>query len=108
MRTYGLTMLPDNGSIVPVLMPFYTAEAHNSLERGSRPYSVVEILREVFSEDFFKEFPDDYMFEFDESRAPRSKFSTLEHVGVETLSAEAVEPGGDRLHERLVFNGLAF
>ena len=43
---------------------------------------------------FFKEFPDDYMFEFDESRAPRSKFSTLEHVGVETLSAEAVEPGG--------------
>ena len=54
MRTYGLTMLPDNGSIVPVLMPFYTAEAHNSLERGSRPYSVVEILREVFSEDFFK------------------------------------------------------
>ena len=54
MRTYGLTMLPDNGSIVPVLMPFYTADAHNSLERGSRPYSVVEILREVFSEDFFK------------------------------------------------------
>lgn len=54
MRTYGLTMLPDNGGIVPVLMPFYTAEAHNSLERGSRPYSVVEILREVFSEDFFK------------------------------------------------------
>jgi len=47
-------MLPDNGGIVPVLMPFYTAEAHNSLERGSRPYSVVEILREVFSEDFFK------------------------------------------------------
>ena len=40
---------------------------------------------------FFKEFPDDYMFEFDESRAPRSKFSTLEHVGVETLSAEAVD-----------------
>ena len=58
--------------------------------------------------DFFKEFPDDYMFEFDESRAPRSKFSTLEHVGVETLSAEAVEPGGDRLHERLVFKRLAF
>ena len=57
---------------------------------------------------FFKEFPDDYMFEFDESRAPRSKFSTLEHVGVETLSAEAVEPGGDRLHERLVFKEFAF
>ena len=35
-------------------MPFYTAEAHNSLERGSRPYSVVEILREVFKEDFSK------------------------------------------------------
>ena len=40
---------------------------------------------------FFMEFPCDYMFEFDESRAPRSKFSTLEHVGVETLSAEAVD-----------------
>ena len=43
---------------------------------------------------FFKKFPRDYVFELDESRALRSKFSTLEHVGVETLSSEAVEPGG--------------
>ena len=54
MRTYGLTMLPDNGSIVPVLMPFYTAEAHNSLERGSRPYSVVEI---GIQRGFFQGYP---------------------------------------------------
>ena len=54
MRTYGLTMIPTSDSIVPVLLPFYTAESQNSLERGSRPYSVVEILREVFKEDFQK------------------------------------------------------
>ena len=40
---------------------------------------------------FFKKFSCDYMFELDESRALRSKFSTLEHVGVETRSAEAVD-----------------
>ena len=40
-----------------------------------------------------EKFPGDYMFELDdnESRAPRSEFSTLEHVGVETLSSEAVD-----------------
>ena len=54
MRTYGLTMIPTSDSIVPVLLPLYTAESQNSLERGSRPYSVVEILREVFKEDFQK------------------------------------------------------
>ena len=54
MRTYGYSMVPLNNEIVPVLMPYYTAETENSLERGSRPYSVVEILREVFKEDFKK------------------------------------------------------
>lgn len=54
MRTYGYSMLPLHNEIVPVLMPYYTAEAENSLERGVRPYSVVEILREVFKEDFKK------------------------------------------------------
>lgn len=54
MRTYGISMVPLNNEVVPVLMPFYTAEEDNSLERGSRPYSVVEILREVFKEDFRK------------------------------------------------------
>lgn len=54
MRTYGFSMIPLNNEVVPVLMPFYTAEEENALERGSRPYSVVEILREVFKEDFKK------------------------------------------------------
>lgn len=54
MRTYGVSMLQAQDKLVPVIMPFYTAEAQNTLERGSRPYSVVEILREVFKEDFFK------------------------------------------------------
>lgn len=39
---------------MPFFIPCYPAETHNSLERGSRPYSVVEILREVFKEDFKK------------------------------------------------------
>ena len=54
MRYLGVSMLPSGREMVPVLMPFYTAEEQNSLERGSRPYTVVEILREVFKEDFRK------------------------------------------------------
>ncbi|MBQ1403361.1 MAG: hypothetical protein IIY90_08650, partial [Oscillospiraceae bacterium] len=54
MRTYGVSMLSTQNGLVPCIMPFYTAEANNSLERGSRPYTVVEILREVFNENFEK------------------------------------------------------
>ena len=54
MRTYGISMFSTRNGLVPCIMPFYTAEANNSLERGSRPYTVVEILREVFNEDFEK------------------------------------------------------
>lgn len=54
MRTYEVSMLPGKDSVTPVIMPYYSAEAPNSLERGSRPYTVVEILREVFKEDFHK------------------------------------------------------
>ena len=53
MRTVGVGSMPMGGGEVPVLLPFYTAE-ENALERGVRPYSVVEILREVFREDFGK------------------------------------------------------
>ena len=54
MRTYGLSMFSTRSGFIPCIMPFYTAEANNSLERGSRPYTVVEIPREVFNEDFEK------------------------------------------------------
>ena len=54
MKYYGVTMLPSADRIVPAVMPMYTAEEQNSLERGKRPYTVVEILREVFKEDFYK------------------------------------------------------
>ena len=54
MRTYGVSFIRTENKFVPVILPFNAAEAQNTLERGSRPYSVVEILREVFKEDFFK------------------------------------------------------
>ena len=54
MSRYGLTMIPSRGRIEPAIIPFYEAEENNSLQRGSRPYTVVEILREVFREDFRK------------------------------------------------------
>lgn len=54
MKTYGIPMLALRDKVVPFFIPCYPAETHNSLERGSRPYSVVEILREVFKEDFQK------------------------------------------------------
>lgn len=54
MSYLGLSMIPSRNGIVPVILPVYTAEEQSSLERGSRPYTVVEILREVFKEDFRK------------------------------------------------------
>ena len=54
MKYYGVTMFQTKDRIVPAVMPMYTAEEQNTLERGSRPYTVVEILREVFKEDFYK------------------------------------------------------
>ena len=54
MRTYGVSMIYTRNGLVPCIMPYYTAEENNSLERGSRPYTVVEILREVFHEDVEK------------------------------------------------------
>ncbi len=49
----AVTMTPSEGGMVPVILPAYPAEEVCSLERGVRPYTVVEILREVFHEDFF-------------------------------------------------------
>lgn len=54
MSRYGLTMIPSRGRIEPVVLPFYTAEENSSLQRGSRPYTVVEILQETFKQDFRK------------------------------------------------------
>ena len=54
MRYYGVSMLPYEGEIVPAILPVYEAEEQTSLERGSRPFTVVEILRAVFKEDFSK------------------------------------------------------
>lgn len=54
MRTYGVAPIMSGSGMSAAIMPFYSAEAQNSLERGSRPFSVVEILREVFKEDFHK------------------------------------------------------
>lgn len=40
------------GFNIPCVMPTTTAEPTFFQERGSRPYTVTEILREVFKEDF--------------------------------------------------------
>lgn len=53
MRSYEYMPSPENGGSVHVLMPFYTAEEENALKNRRGPFSVVEILKEVFNEDFF-------------------------------------------------------
>jgi len=45
--------LPSESRAMPMIMPFYTAEGKNTLVRGKRPYSVVEILRGPFGRDFY-------------------------------------------------------
>lgn len=53
MKSYEYFPSPENGGSVHVLMPFYTAEEENALKNRRGPFSVVEILKEVFNEDFF-------------------------------------------------------
>ncbi len=51
MKYYGISMVPSDGKYIPTVMPMYTAEEHPTLERGKRPYTVVEILTGVFNAD---------------------------------------------------------
>ncbi|MBR5731318.1 MAG: helix-turn-helix transcriptional regulator [Firmicutes bacterium] len=53
MRRTSVAMIPaEDGRVVPVPLPCVAAEEQHTLERGARPYSVEEILTEVFREDF--------------------------------------------------------
>ena len=52
MRSYEYAMTKTGQGSVPCCMPFYTAEEQNSLRNRKGPFSAVEILREVFNEDF--------------------------------------------------------
>lgn len=53
MKSYEYLPSPENGGSVHVLMPFYSAEEENALKNRRGPFSVIEILKEVFNEDFF-------------------------------------------------------
>ena len=54
MTTYEVASLCIGNSDIPIILPFQSADPENSLERGVRPYSVPEILKEVFRADFRK------------------------------------------------------
>ena len=52
MNGYSFSYAPVGGFNIPCVMPTTTAEPSFFQGRGSRPYSVTEILRSVFQEDF--------------------------------------------------------
>lgn len=52
MKSYELAMTPKKHGSVPCLMPFYSADEHSVLNNRRGPFSAVEILKEVFNEDF--------------------------------------------------------
>ncbi|MBQ4448497.1 MAG: helix-turn-helix domain-containing protein [Clostridia bacterium] len=52
MRSYEYAMTKTGHGSVPCCMPFYTAKEQNSLRNRKGPFSAVEILRELFNEDF--------------------------------------------------------
>ena len=52
MKSYDVALLPGKGGPMKCLLPFYSAEEHTALEKRKGPFTVVEILREVFNEDF--------------------------------------------------------
>ena len=52
MKSYELAMTPEKHGSVPRFMPFYSADEHCVLNNRRGPFSAVEILKEVFNEDF--------------------------------------------------------
>lgn len=52
MKSYELAMTPEKHGCVPRFMPFYSADEHSVLNNRRGPFSAVEILKEVFNEDF--------------------------------------------------------
>ena len=52
MKSYELAMTPKKHGSVPCLMPFYSADEQSVLNNRRGPFSAVEILKEVFNEDF--------------------------------------------------------
>ena len=56
MRSYGVSMVPTGNGEIPCILPFYTVEKNAELEQESKPYTVVEILKERFQEDFEEAF----------------------------------------------------
>lgn len=53
MRSYEYVPAPENGGSVPLFMPFYTAEEENALKYKRGPFTVIELLKDVFNENFF-------------------------------------------------------
>ena len=52
MKSYDIAVLPGKSGPKEYVLPFYSAEEHTALENKKGPYSVIEILKEVFNEDF--------------------------------------------------------
>ena len=90
MRTSSLFMAQSNDTVVPIVMPSNAAQTPKTLERGSRPYSVVEILRDVFQEDFRKAIQD-YMEQYPESAEAAIGVSGAKELRLLYLSEPKVE-----------------
>lgn len=52
MKSYDIAVIPGKSGPEKCVLPFYSAEEHTALENRKGPFTVVEILREVFNEDF--------------------------------------------------------
>ena len=90
MRTSSLFMAQSNDTVVPIVMPSNAAQTPKTLERGSRPYSVVEILRDVFQADFRKAIQD-YMEQYPESAEAAIGVSGAKELRLLYLSEPKVE-----------------
>ena len=90
MQTSSLFMAQSNDTVVPIVMPSNAAQTPKTLERGSRPYSVVEILRDVFQEDFRKAIQD-YMEQYPESAEAAIGVSGAKELHLLYLSEPKVE-----------------
>ena len=85
-------------SVVPAVLPFYkadTLDAQTTIDNGSRIFTVVEILKEVFHEDFHKAISR-YMAECPEGVAKALGVQTVDDARLILLSEPKVESSLDQ------------
>lgn len=90
MKSYDIAVLPGKSGPERIALPFYSAEEHTALENRQGPFTVVEILKEVFNEDF-RAAAENYIATFPEDIKKALNQNDLEDIRLVRIGEPRVE-----------------